>query len=133
MRSLSVLVFLCGVVATASAQAREPIVGLPCEGCEAVFDGMPADLAPRARIAPIAEPGEPMLVTGRVRELALVVVRLRQLVCGALDPLPQREELALAVLEPGSHAASLPAPRTCAHRPGASTVRACWTPATPTG
>ncbi|WP_386811524.1 dioxygenase family protein [Lysobacter koreensis] len=53
-------------MAAALAQAREPIVGLPCEGCEAVFDGLPATLASRARIVPTAEPGEPMLVSGRV-------------------------------------------------------------------
>ena len=50
----------------ASAQTREPIVGLPCEGCESVFDGMPAKLDSRARIAPKSEPGEAMIVVGRV-------------------------------------------------------------------
>ncbi len=48
------------------AHAQEPIVGLPCEGCEAVFDGMPQELSSRARIGQPDEPGEPMLVTGRV-------------------------------------------------------------------
>ncbi|MBB1062051.1 hypothetical protein H4F98_15865 [Lysobacter spongiae] len=52
---------------TASAQSgREPVVGLPCEGCEAVFDGIPARLNSRARIAPGSEPGAPMLVVGKV-------------------------------------------------------------------
>ena len=50
----------------ASAQTREPIVGLPCEGCESVFDGIPAKLNSRARIAPKSEPGEAMIVVGRV-------------------------------------------------------------------
>ncbi len=46
--------------------AREPIVGLPCEGCEAVFEGMPQQLHSRARIGQRNEPGRPMLVTGTV-------------------------------------------------------------------
>lgn len=66
MRSLCLTVFLCLVAASALAQAREPIVGLPCEGCDAVFDGLPDQFGSRARIAPISESGQPMLVTGRV-------------------------------------------------------------------
>jgi protocatechuate 3,4-dioxygenase beta subunit len=50
--------------------AAEPIVGLPCENCEIVFDGMPAELAAQARIAPAGEPGEPMVVAGTVRDAA---------------------------------------------------------------
>lgn len=52
--------------AQASSRLHEPIVGLPCEGCEAVFDGKPEVLSSRARIAPADEPGEPMTLTGRV-------------------------------------------------------------------
>ena len=62
MRALAALLLL----ATAGALAREPIIGLPCEGCEAVFEGMPAELSPHARIAPQGEPGEPLTLTGRV-------------------------------------------------------------------
>jgi protocatechuate 3,4-dioxygenase beta subunit len=47
---------------------REPIVGLPCEGCEAVFDGIPTTLDAAARIAPAAEPGVPMRLEGTVRD-----------------------------------------------------------------
>lgn len=49
-----------------AAQAQEPIVGLPCEGCEAVFEGTPERLSSRARIGRTGEPGVRMLVTGRV-------------------------------------------------------------------
>jgi len=49
-----------------SAPGREPIVGLPCEGCEAVFQGLPAALTAAARIAPAGEPGEPMAIDGAV-------------------------------------------------------------------
>ena len=44
----------------------EPVVGLPCEGCELVFAGMPDDLDSKARIAPENEPGEPLRIEGRV-------------------------------------------------------------------
>ena len=44
----------------------EPIIGGPCEGCEAVFQGLPAGLTANARIAPEEEPGEPMRVEGTV-------------------------------------------------------------------
>ncbi len=45
-------------------------MGLPCEGCEAVFDGRPAKLESTARIAPPGEPGEPMVIRGRVTTAA---------------------------------------------------------------
>ena len=48
----------------------EPIIGLPCEGCEAVFEDQPATLEWRARIAPEGEPGEALRITGIVREPA---------------------------------------------------------------
>lgn len=49
-----------------TAPAREPVVGLPCEGCEAVFVGMPAAPPAQARIAPVGEPGEPLRIRGIV-------------------------------------------------------------------
>jgi protocatechuate 3,4-dioxygenase beta subunit len=50
----------------ASPAGAEPIVGLPCEGCEAVFQGKPDTLLSRARIAPVNEPGQPMTIDGTV-------------------------------------------------------------------
>ena len=47
-----------------------PVVGLPCEGCEAVFTGMPEKLESAARIAPRGEAGETMIITGRVLDSA---------------------------------------------------------------
>ncbi len=47
-----------------------PVVGMPCEGCEAVFVGMPKKLESAARIAPPGEAGEAMLITGRVLDAA---------------------------------------------------------------
>ncbi len=48
------------------ASANEPVVGGPCEGCEYVFEGMPADLHHDARIAPASEPGEALVIEGVV-------------------------------------------------------------------
>lgn len=56
--------------AAASTPAREPVVGLPCEGCEAIFAGMPAQLAAQARIGPLGELGEPLHIAGTVFDAA---------------------------------------------------------------
>ena len=63
-------VLACIVPSLCSAQATErvPVVGGPCEGCEAVFVGMPDSLSWRARIAPEDEPGERMVLRGTVRD-----------------------------------------------------------------
>jgi protocatechuate 3,4-dioxygenase beta subunit len=75
MRSRSPVVIVVSVLASmGSAQAqnnpeartREPIVGLPCEGCEAVFEGLPASVTSDARLAPANEPGDPMRIEGTV-------------------------------------------------------------------
>lgn len=47
-------------------QGDEPVVGGRCEGCEAVFQGLPDDLGSVARLGPDDEPGEPMVLTGTV-------------------------------------------------------------------
>ena len=59
-------------VETTSANAPQsvPIIGLPCEGCEAVFEGQPEALEWQARIAPENELGEALRITGTVRDLA---------------------------------------------------------------
>jgi len=51
-----------------SPRAREPVVGLPCEGCEAAFDEMPSQIPPSLRMVESDEPGEPLRLTGIVRE-----------------------------------------------------------------
>lgn len=50
--------------------ARELLVGGPCEGCEAVFEGRPTTLTATTRIAPASESGEPMTLEGVVRDPA---------------------------------------------------------------
>jgi protocatechuate 3,4-dioxygenase beta subunit len=64
---LAACVVLGGSVA-AKARPHEPIVGLPCEGCEAVFEGLPAQLGSVSRIAPLDEPGQAMRIEGTVRD-----------------------------------------------------------------
>ena len=74
-----------------AAPAREPVVGLPCEGCEAVFVGMPAAPPAQARIAPASEPGEPLRIRGTVlaadgKPAAGVIVYAYQTDAGGLYP-----------------------------------------------
>lgn len=95
------LVTACLVSVAALAQRvpperspREPVVGLPCEGCEAVFEGMPRTLRSQARIAAQGTPGQAMTVTGRVhgrdgRPRAGVVVYAYQTDAGGAYPRPK--------------------------------------------
>lgn len=66
------LLVLCVVSCAPPATARERVVGGPCEGCDAVFAGMPkaASLAATARIAPVGESGPSLRVDGVVRDAA---------------------------------------------------------------
>lgn len=48
-------------------QTREPVIGGPCEGCELVFEGRPAELKSTARITDPEVAGEGLTVTGTVR------------------------------------------------------------------
>lgn len=60
---------LLGIFGATGAR-RESIVGQPCEGCEAVFDGLPRSPPKHARIAPIGEPGDPLSLCGTVTNAA---------------------------------------------------------------
>ncbi|WP_170113238.1 hypothetical protein [Ahniella affigens] len=51
-----------------SVHAEEPVLGGPCEGCENVFIGMPSELSSEARIAPADAAGDPMQISGVVRD-----------------------------------------------------------------
>lgn len=62
-------------LATASAagrddRPREPLVGLPCEGCEAAFEGLPAEVPTELVLWTKSTPGVPMTVDGRVIDAA---------------------------------------------------------------
>ncbi|MBB5208370.1 hypothetical protein [Chiayiivirga flava] len=54
----------------AGTPAHTPVVGLPCEGCDAALAGMPAQPASSVQLAPPGEPGEPLRLTGIVRDAA---------------------------------------------------------------
>ena len=56
------------LLAAEQGKRREPVVGGPCDGCEAVFEGMPAKLQWFSRIAPAGEPGKPLRIVGVVRD-----------------------------------------------------------------
>ena len=45
---------------------RLNVIGGPCEGCETIVHGMPSTLAHRGVIAPESEPGQRMMIAGRV-------------------------------------------------------------------
>lgn len=64
--ALSAALFLVIPAVLASPEAHERLVGGPCEGCEAVFQGRPAALSASARIAGEGEPGEPLVLEGVV-------------------------------------------------------------------
>ena len=63
-----VLLGALGCAPATGESQQVPVVGLPCEGCEAVFDGIPETVPESARIAPAGEPGEPMVLEGIVRD-----------------------------------------------------------------
>ncbi len=50
------------------AASPEPVVGGRCEGCELVFVGQPDTIGSSGRIAAETEPGEPLLISGQVRD-----------------------------------------------------------------
>jgi len=69
---LPILVFMLCLFAFATptlAHHDTPIVGGPCEGCQAALDGMPLQSPSVARLAPRDERGEPLRLTGVVMDL----------------------------------------------------------------
>lgn len=57
------------ILGCGGSEAREPVLGGPCEGCEWVFVGMPEQIPASARIAPATQPGRPLVIEGTVRDL----------------------------------------------------------------
>ena len=66
MRGLLLLLISLAATTASAQRQREQIIGQPCEGCEAVFDGIPDQMNSRARITLKSEPGAPMVVVGKV-------------------------------------------------------------------
>ena len=57
------------VIQKGPVTGQEPVVGLPCEGCEGVIVGMPDSIASSARIAPIGTPGDAMRINGIIIDI----------------------------------------------------------------
>lgn len=78
----------------AAATGREKIVGLPCEGCDAVFVDLPERIPGLARITPAGEPGEPLQLRGQVRDAAgkpaagIIIYAYQTDASGEYPPLP---------------------------------------------
>lgn len=56
----------CRAAATGRHGSSGERVGGPCDGCEAIYEGMPRELRWQTRIAPEGESGEPMEISGVV-------------------------------------------------------------------
>lgn len=63
---VAALAALAGTALAVEAPRPVPVVGAACEGCDAVFDGMPATIDTRLVLAPADEPGERLVLDGRV-------------------------------------------------------------------
>ena len=59
----------CVPALRAFAISREPTLGGACEGCDWVYDGLPANLPAVSRIAPARQAGAPMVLEGVVTSL----------------------------------------------------------------
>lgn len=57
-----------GADAAGPRVSEVPLIGRPCEGCEAAFDGVPGAIPTRLALRAPDGPGEPMVLTGTVRD-----------------------------------------------------------------
>ena len=55
---------LMNVACSQNKATADRAVGDACDACELMFEGMPASLSPETRIAPLDEPGGPLLISG---------------------------------------------------------------------
>ncbi|MCU0757235.1 MAG: hypothetical protein MUE46_19320 [Xanthomonadales bacterium] len=70
---IALFLSLCSVPTLLSATDRrliEPLVGLPCEGCEAAFEGRPVEVPSVLVLRSATTVGEPLRVEGRVLDAA---------------------------------------------------------------
>jgi protocatechuate 3,4-dioxygenase beta subunit len=72
LATVGAVLLLCASACASQGAQHEPELGGPCEGCEAVFVGMPEfeSLQATAHIAPAGEPGEELVLEGTVRTAA---------------------------------------------------------------
>lgn len=88
---VAVLTIIGSALSAAQTTKREPVVGGPCDGCEAVYEGMPARVESQGRIAPVGEKGEAMRISGVVRDrdkkpVAGIIVYAYQTDAGGIYP-----------------------------------------------
>lgn len=70
---IALFLTLCSVpmlLAATDRRPTEPLVGLPCEGCEAAFDGRPAAVPSELVLRHATTVGEPLSVEGRILDAA---------------------------------------------------------------
>lgn len=72
MKRLSMFATLAAAVLAACgpSTASERLIGGPCEDCQIVYHGMPDRIESETRLVPKDEPGEPLVVSGVVRDLS---------------------------------------------------------------
>jgi protocatechuate 3,4-dioxygenase beta subunit len=68
MKNLVFTTLACVMAISAYTQLKnsDRSVGDGCDGCDAMFDGMPSKLDWQTKIAPPGEPGEPMTISGTI-------------------------------------------------------------------
>jgi protocatechuate 3,4-dioxygenase beta subunit len=68
MKNLTFTALACLMAISACTQPKnsDRKVGEVCDGCEAMFEGMPSQLDWQTKIAPVGEPGEPMTISGTI-------------------------------------------------------------------
>jgi protocatechuate 3,4-dioxygenase beta subunit len=64
--SMKTLLCLFVLLGTYAADQRNPAIGGPCEDCELMYAGMPANIPSDIRISPAGEKGEPLVISGRI-------------------------------------------------------------------
>ncbi len=59
-------VLLVGQACSQSKENNSRKVGGVCDGCEAMFEGVPASMSWETKLATIEEPGDPMIINGTI-------------------------------------------------------------------
>lgn len=68
MKNLLLCVLLLNAAIACGQKEQMRSVGGPCENCDLIYEGMPAELTSRTALTSEAEPGEPMEISGVVYE-----------------------------------------------------------------
>jgi protocatechuate 3,4-dioxygenase beta subunit len=63
---MNALLYLILLLTPWAYTQRDPVIGGPCEMCDLMFTGMPANISWDTRIDPVGEKGEPLVISGRI-------------------------------------------------------------------